>query len=473
VNRIIRELILGFFICTGVMTSAPSAWAQDSPMIVNIDNPNFRKLIVAVPNFVVEASSDDEIKALAKDGADQLSRLLNFSGLFNIMGEAAYKDLIKSNFKSDSQANGAQQGMEGIDHLQWKGIGVESLTVGELKRSKEGLTVLLRTLDVYRGKLVVGKRFIKVKVDEFPAVIRRYADSILEAYTGKAGIFSSRITFIGRGQKRSFKQVYVSDFDGSNVIQITKGNYPHLSPAWSKDGRYITYTSYEDGNPDLFIYEFATGKKSKLSGRKGLNSGSNWSANNKLVAFTGSNAGDADIYTVFPNGQNSKPLIRGEGLDVDPTFSPDSKWILFVSGRFGNPHIFRAELKWSGETEVRVVSDKRLTFAGWYNATPSWSPESDKIVFAGYDRDTDRFDLFMMNIDGTKLERLTIRAGDNERPSWSPNGQMIVFQSNRTRGKDIKGVNQLFVMNRDGSGQRPIKIDLYEAQTPDWGPAVK
>ena len=43
----------------------------------------------------------------------------------------------------------------------------------------------------------------------------------------------------------------------------------------------------------------------------------------------------------------------------------------FVSGRFGNPHIFRAQLAWDGDTRVRVVADKRLTYAGWYNATPS------------------------------------------------------------------------------------------------------
>jgi TolB protein len=466
----LRNLLL-VLLFIGLQSS--TALAKSSPLVVNIDNPNFRKLIVAVPNFVVDENGDDELRKLAKDGATQLSRLLNFSGLFNIIGEAAYKDLIKSGFKAEGKSVGAKKGLEGINHLQWKGIGVESLTIGEIKRESGSFTVLLRTVDIYRGKLVVGKRFVKVKARDFPKAIRRYADRLLEAYTGKPGIFSSKLVFIGRKNKQMFKQVFVCDFDGSNVIQITNGRYPHLSPAWSKDGRFITYTSYQDGNPDLFIYELATGKKKKLSGRKGLNSGSNWSFNNKLVAFTGSRAGDADIFTISSKGGTAKILIRGSGLDVDPTFSPDGKWMAFVSGRFGNPHIFRAKLKWDGDSKVRVVNDKRLTYAGWYNATPSWAPASDKMVFAGYDRDTDRFDLFMMNIDGTKLERLTIRAGDNERPNWSPNGQMIVFQSNRSRGRDIKGQNQLFVMNRDGSGQRRIPTGLYDAQTPDWGPPLQ
>ena len=132
--------------------------------------------------------------------------------------------------------------------------------------------------------------------------------------------------------------------------------------------------------------------------------------------------------------------------------------------------LFRAELKWDGDTDVRVLSDKRLTYAGWWNATPAWSPDSSKIAFAGYDRDINRFDLFMMNPDGTGLERLTLKSGDNEHPSWSPNGQLIVFESSRVGTRDVKGTRQLFVMNRDGSNQRPLNTGLFETQAPVWGP---
>jgi TolB protein len=443
---------------------APEAHAATPVFTVNIDNPSFRRLVTAVPPL--GGGTDPELARISSEATAELGRLFDFSGLFSVMSNAGYQEILRKNPKAQS----AGQGLDGIDLNAWRASGVESLTVGEIERDGREFILTLRTVDITMRKLMVGKKYSKVSPAQVKQVIARYADRVLQAYTGRPGIFSSHLLFVGKATKSSYKQVYISDFDGSNAQAITSSQAPHISPAFSHDGRFVTYTSFEDGNPDLFIYEIATGKKRKLSGRKGLNSGSNWAAADTVVAFTGSAEGDADIFAITPDGKRSRAIIRGPGLDVDPSFSPDKKWLAFVSGRFGNPHIFRAELKWDGESDVRVLSDKRLTYAGWWNATPSWSPDSSKIAFAGYDRDIDRFDIFMMNIDGTSMERLTIRSGDNEHPTWSPNGQLLVFESSRQPGRDIKGARQLYVMNRDGSNQRLLKTGLFEAQAPVWGP---
>lgn len=465
-TRIIVSLLM--------VLTASAAWGQGSSpksgsgaLIVNIDNPNFRKLVAAVPKFhLARGAASPVAKEFSDKGAAELERLLEFSQIFNIMSDKAYGDLLG---KLGQQLDGGdQQGeMRGVDLVQWKTLGAESLTIGEILEEDGGITIALRTVDIGRGQLILGKRYRKVGKSELNSVVRRYADLLLEAYTGKPGIFSSKVVFIGRKSKSSNKQVYICDFDGSNVVQITNSSAPHLSPQWSKDGRFITFTSYEDRNPDLFVYEVATGRKRKLSGRKGLNSGGNWSPGDKWVAFTGSVDGDANIFLTKPSGGERKLFIAGSGLDVDPSFSPDGKWLAYVSGRFGNPHIFVGELSWAGDN-VKVVGDKRLTYAGWYNATPAWSPNSDKIAFAGYDKDINRFDIFLMNPDGSNMERLTIKSGDNERPTWSANGQLIMFQSSRVGQQNIKGASQLFIMNKDGSGQRKLETGLYEVQTPDW-----
>ena len=453
-------LLISLLLVEGV---APAA-----SIVVNIDSPQFREVVAAVPQFAIgDGSSDAETQDMANEANSELKRLLEFSGIFKLMGEAAFKELlvkVPPGWFRD-------QGLGGADLIEWKNVGVESLTVAELARDKgSSWSLIIRTIDLGRREVLVGKKYSEISRKQITGVIRRYADEILRAYTGKSGIFNSKLVFVGRTSPSAAKQIFISDFDGSNPVQISKGNYPHLSPSFSADGKYVTYTSYEAGNPDLYIYDIAAGTTRKLSGHKGINSGGNFAPSGKLLAFTGSVNGDADIYTVMPGGSSRKLFISGAGLDVDPSFSPDGSKIAFVSGRYGNPHIFVASLEWNSPTDPRVKGDKRLTYAGWYNATPAWTPEGDRIAFAGYDKEIDRFDLFMMNPDGTKLERLTLRAGDNERPWFSPNGQNLVFMSNRTNGQNIKSVHQLYIMNRDGSSQRRLNTGLYEAQTPCWGP---
>jgi TolB protein len=457
--------LLVFFVLS-VLVEVRPAFSGPS-LVVNIDNPNFRKILAATPLFFLDPkSASPEGVDMAAQGSNEFSRLLNFSGLFNTMDSAAFKDImVKANERWYVDSS-----IKSVDLTVWKTISVEALTLGMLSQNNGQWTLTIRTIDIARGEIIAGKKYSNLTKAQLIPVIRRYADVVMKAYTGKSGIFNSKLTFIGRTSANASKQVYISDFDGSNAYPITKGNVPHLSPSWSTDGRSIVYTSYQDGNPDLFIYSLATGKSRKLSGMKGINSGGNFSPNGNVVAFTGSVNGDADIYMIPPSGGTRRLLISGNGLDVDPTFSPDGKSIAFASGRFGNPHLFVAQLQWAGDGGVKVLSDKRVTYAGWYNATPAWSPESDRLAFAGYDKEIDRFDLFLVNPDGTKLERLTLRAGDNERPWFSPNGQNLVFMSNRTNGQNVKSVHQLFIMNRDGSNQRQLSTGLYEAQTPSWGP---
>ncbi len=445
--------------------------ARAEPLLINIDNPQFRKMVTAIPIFAIDPqiAQKEEAEAMARQSAEELRYLLDFTGLFNNMSEAGYKGIIDSAQKTAAAAGKIVDLADKASLAQWKAVGIESLTVGVVLRGEKGYTLELRTFDVNRQATVLGKRYVEVSKAELKKVLRRYGNLLMEMYTGKPGIFFSKIAFIGRRSANDFKQVYICDFDGSNVVQLTSEPATHLSAHFSPDGRYITYTSFERKNPDLYMHDLETGKKRLISSYPGINSGAQWAPNGKLIAYTGSKDGDTDIFILDPFKGSRTKLISGSGVDVDPTFSPDGKRLAFVSGRFGNPHIFIAQLDWNQQTgAVSVSSDMRITYAGWYNSTPAWAPDSERLVFAGYDKDIDRYDIFIVNREGKQLERLTLKTGDNESPSYAPNGYMIVFQSNRVGDQNIKGVPQLWIMNWDGGGQRKLETGIYDAQTPSW-----
>lgn len=434
----------------------PSLQAAKDSYIINIDQPSFRKLVVGVPQFATDKSK--ELVELAQQGQNELIRLLKFTRLFNIIDSAAFSgyDTSKFDFESVNQTN-------------WKALGVESVILVDLKREGQRFRLELRTTDINHGKQILGKAYTMNSRADLAPILKRFVDRLLVAYTGKPGIFASKLVFVGKKTKADEKQIFLCDIDGSNLEQLTFDKTMHLSPSFDPSGQKVLFTSYRDGNPDLYQIDLKTKKTSKVSGVQGVNSGGVYSTNGKVIAFTGTREGNADIFITNPSFAKREALLVGQGLDVDPAFSPDGKYLAFVSGRYGNPHIFRAELLWSdSEQRLAVTSDKRLTYAGWYNATPAWSPDSRKIAFAGFDKDIGRFDLFVMNSDGTELERLTLKSGDNENPSWSPNGQLIVFHSNRIGDENQKGPAHLYMMNRDGSGQTMINLPLYDAQTPKW-----
>ena len=451
---------------------ASSLLAKD--FVVDIENPNFRRVIIANPQFQLDSASGSLADEFSKNGSGKLSELLKFSGFFNVVSSAAYDSYLKKMIDSRRKKEGSDwlskmKKLKGDELVQWRSIGVDALTLVSVEKSFGSINIVAKTFDVKRNQQVVAKKIASVKL--FKRTVQQIADYILEAYTGKPGIFSSKLTFVGRRKKGASKQIFISDFDGSNLKQISSGNVPHLSPQWSPDARYVAFTSFESGNPHIYVYDTKTNTKRRLTNTKGLNSGANWSPDSKYIAYTASNGGDTDIYVLPSKGGSRKLMIKGSGLDVDPKFSPDGKKLAFVSGRYGNPHIFVSKLAYD-TARPRVISDRRLTYAGWYNSTPAWSPDSKKIIFGGYDKDIDRYDIFIMNPDGSKLERLTLKTGDNESPSWSPNGQMIVFQSNRIGQSNVKGRPALFMMNRDGSSQQRLNIPLYEVQTPHWSAPV-
>jgi Tol biopolymer transport system component len=100
----------------------------------------------------------------------------------------------------------------------------------------------------------------------------------------------------------------------------------------------------------------------------------------------------------------------------------------------------------------------------------------EKIVFAG--RREGDLDIFVMNPDGSGVTRLTDdgpggREYDDGAPAWSPDGRMIAFVRNRThppQGVDSPPVEEIYVMNADGSGRRRLTSDDRLDLSPHWLP---
>jgi len=108
------------------------------------------------------------------------------------------------------------------------------------------------------------------------------------------------------------------------------------------------------------------------------------------------------------------------------------------------------------------ASDSVVTVASVEDAYGYWSPDGAQIVFQS-DR-TGQWDIYVIDSDGSGLQRLTDSPAHDRTPVWSPDGSRIAFQSERDGNRDI------YVMASDGSGPRNITNHPAEDSHPKWSP---
>src|SRR5689334_10207312 len=70
---------------------------------------------------------------------------------------------------------------------------------------------------------------------------------------GNKVLYTVREAVMTDDRSEYVNQIFVSNTDGSNVVQLTRGDKNNSNPKWSPDGNWIAYTSNRDSKNNLYI----------------------------------------------------------------------------------------------------------------------------------------------------------------------------------------------------------------------------
>jgi TolB protein len=341
----------------------------------------------------------------------------------------------------------------------WRLLKTDIVVVGTIRPlSGDRYEIEFHVFDVFRGQPLMGYT-LPVSGDNLRRGAHRISDMIYERVTGVPGIFSTRIAYVtvDQNNNRPRYRLWLADADGARPTAIADSVQPLMSPAWSPDGRFLAYVSFETGESRIFVQELATGRRQAVSSAPGINGAPAWSPDGKRLALVlGGLEGNPDIHVLTLANQELRRVTRGPTIDTEPHWAPDGKSIFFTSDRAGGPQVYRVGL--DGE------NPRRVTFDGSYNARPRISPDGEQLAVVHNDRGNFRIALVDLRRGGL---RVLSEGRQDESPSFAPNGSMIIYAT-REGGRGV-----LAAVSTDGRVRQRIAATEGDVREPVWSPYAR
>jgi dipeptidyl aminopeptidase/acylaminoacyl peptidase len=225
----------------------------------------------------------------------------------------------------------------------------------------------------------------------------------------------------------------------------------------------------------------------------------------------------SSIWVAPTNGGEARRFTAGNGNSQGPAWSPDGRWLAFVSDRESEavpsgkaPRDQKKQGK--GKQQVWLIPGDggeahQLTFMPHGVSNPTWSPDSQRLVFSAgvgpldeetedgkplpkvrvidrlfyrldgvgfiYDR---RQHLFMIDAAGGEPTQLTDGDWDDKDPAWSPDGTHIAFTSSRAEDRwriPCPDIYTLLIQNGLAGELQCLTDGTHPSYSPSWSPDGK
>ena len=267
-----------------------------------------------------------------------------------------------------------------------------------------------------------------------------------ESYFSRDG---SRMVFQSeREEDNPFYQIYLMDLETGDLERISPG-HGKTTCAWiHPDGKRVLYASTHH-DP-----EARAKQKAELDFR----------ASGKQRRYSWDYDENYELYFADGQGNQLTRLTHARGYDAEGSVSPDGSKIVFASNR----HAYSQELSEKDAELFKVnksflmdiyIMDadgsnvQRLTHARGYDGGPFFSSDGRKITWRRFSEDGTTAEIYSMDLDGSNQRRLTHLNAMSWAPFFHPSGDYLIFATNKHGFANF----ELYLV--DAEGQRdPVRV---------------
>jgi Tol biopolymer transport system component len=231
------------------------------------------------------------------------------------------------------------------------------------------------------------------------------------------------------------RELFVMNADGSNRQQLTNNTSQEYFPTWSPDGSQIAFVSDEAGEWELVVMSASGGNTRTLSLPGSEEWYPQWSLDGTRLIFSSDRDGALELYTMALSDTYDlqRLTFSADVWDYVQDIAPDSGDILFASYEEDNADYYVMD-----NTGGNL---RQLTTDGIDKGNAAWSPDGTMIAFTA--TTPDELDLFVLDLFTGAVTQLTDTPYGEWYPDWSPDGSQIMYAA----GSRESDRGELFVID--------------------------